>query len=109
MVIFDKIKGLAGNSDKLLGGLKWAIRIALLVLLVRLSFFSNKVTQTNYVERDARVDTMIIVDYKIMYLTKQDSVHTIYRYEKINSVDTISDDSVTSFISDFIKREAGKR
>ena len=109
MVIISKIKALFANTDKLLAGLKWTIRIALLVLLVRLSFFSNKVVQTNYVERDARVDTMIIVDYKIMYLTKQDSVHTIYRYEKINSVDTISDDSVTSFISDFIKREAGKR
>ena len=108
MVILSKIKALFANTDKLLAGLKWTIRIALLVLLVRLSFFSNKVVQTNYVERDARVDTMVVVDYKLIYLSKQDSVHTIYRYEKINSVDTISDDSVTRYISDFISKEIKK-
>lgn len=83
--------------------LAWFIRVAILVLLVRLTFFSpQKIYITE--PRDPLADSMAVLRHKIIELEKRDSIIIHDEKKIIANINTMPLDSVASIIAEHIRQ-----
>lgn len=97
----DKVKTWLQDSQNIRTTLAWAIRIAVLLMLLRLTFWSNKVIRYEYLDENPQRDSIIMLRERIYQLEKQDSIHLYERDKALARIDSLNIDE--------LEREIAKR
>jgi flagellar biosynthesis/type III secretory pathway M-ring protein FliF/YscJ len=105
----DRIKKIAEwmkNTNNVSFTLAWAVRIFILLMLMRLTFFNNSEYNTLVEKIDERNQKIVVVDYKITMLEKQDSTYkfVIDEHRKSTNLDTLDAAAIHKHITDIINK-----
>jgi hypothetical protein len=100
----EKIKQLLSNSKNIHLTLSWIIRIAILALIIRLTFWSNTVIKNVYTEESELHDSLIVLNERLKQLEKQDSTHKYERDKALSRVDSLSIDDIHREITNRIRQ-----
>ena len=106
MVVLDKIKEIVSRFT-----ISKFVQYALLILLIKLVFFSNKVNKIEYIDQNPNDSSMTILMYEIHHYEKGDSIIKYRTYEKMDRIDSLPDTAVVNGITDWVRRnrDIGKR
>jgi len=99
----DKIKQLFADSKQVNFTLAWAIRLAILLLLVRLTFWSGSVNNI-HMPADTMRDSIAILNYRIAEIIKKDSILLHNEKQVIDNISTMPLDSVADVIAKHIRQ-----
>lgn len=82
-------------------GAAWLLRIATVVLLIKLSFFSQTKVITVWKEDTALRDSLTILRYQINQLLQQDSTLQYKYNESTSHIHALPDDSIKRIIANY--------
>jgi len=99
----DKIKQFFADSKQVNFTLAWAIRLAILLLLVRLTFWSGSVNNI-HMPPDTMRDSIAILNYRIAEIIKKDSILLHNEKQVIDNISTMPLDSVADVIAKHIRQ-----
>jgi len=100
----ERIKEILANSKNIHLTLSWVIRIAILALVIRLTFWSNTVVKNNYIENEELHDSLVVLNERLKQLEKQDSTHKYERDKALSRVDSLSIDDIHREITKRIRQ-----
>jgi hypothetical protein len=99
----DKLKAWFNDSKQVNFTLAWFVRVAMLLLMLRLTFFNNTRVERVYVNDAPYRDSIVVLKQQLLELKKHDSLIS-YQYEKINSaIDSMHIDELKSYITNNIR------
>jgi hypothetical protein len=98
-----KIAAFINNGKQVNFTLAWFIRVAILLLLVRLTFFApQKIYITE--PRDPLADSIAVLKFQITELQKRDSIIVYNEKQIIDNIGTMHIDTVASIIAKHIRQ-----
>jgi len=87
-------------------GAAWLLRIATILLLIKLAFFSNTQVITVWRDDTATRDSLTVLRYQINQLLEQDTILQNKYNESSNYINALPDDSIQRIIADYRARHA---
>lgn len=104
MSLLTKIKAITADSRKVDFYARWAVRLLLFVGVAYLVFFKDAQKETIFIPQENYHDTLTVLDYQLIEVTRRDSVIKVHKYEIITRNDSLPDDSLKQSILRAIKR-----
>jgi hypothetical protein len=99
----ERIKQFFADSKQVNFTLAWFVRVAMLLLMLRRTFFNNTRVERVYINDAPYRDSIVVLKQQLLVLQKHDSLIS-YQYEKINSaIDSMHIDELKSYITNNIR------